>query len=142
MSVPIDLAERLASIIQQRATNAEMPSLGRSVGLTIPPYEEGVSKRDRARQALAGKDERELGEIARRLGVHLGDYDLEEIGLALLESGSAPIKEITRRDAAKCFGDDLCGEQDVVAPVGKLFPIQGLAAEFFSGRSLARDIFR
>jgi len=140
MSGPTNLAERLASILQQSATNAQMPSLGLSVGLTIPPYEEGVSKRDRARQALAGKNARELGEVARLLGAQLGDYDLEETGLAVLESGSAPITEITRRDVAKCFDDNLCGEQDVVALVGKLFPIQSLAAEFFSGRSLARDI--
>lgn len=140
MSAPTDLAERLAVIIQQRATNSEMPSLGANIGLPIPPYEEGVSKRDRARQALAGKNARELGEIAHRLGVHLCDYDLEETGLAVMEDGSAPITEITRRDVAKCFGYDLCGEQDVLAIVGKLFPIQTLAAELFSGRSLARDI--
>lgn len=140
MSASSDLAERLAAIIQQRATNAEMPSLCFSIGLTVPPYEEGVSKRDRARQALAGKNQRELSEIARRLGVHLGDYDLEETGLARLEEGTPSITEITRRDVAKCFGDDLCGEQDVVALVGKLFPIQTLATEFFSDRSLARDI--
>lgn len=116
-----DLAERLASIIQQRATNAQMRALGLSVGLTIPPYEGGVSKRDRARQALAGKSPRELGEIARQLGVRLGDYGLEETGLAVLEDGSAPSTEITRRDVARCFGDDLCGEQDVVTLVGRLF---------------------
>ena len=140
MNVPTDLAERLATTIQQRTTNAEMPSLGVNIGLTIPLYEEGVSKRDRARQALAGKSARDLGEIARRLGAHIGDYDLEETGLAALEEGSAQITEITRRDVAKCFGDNLSGEQDVVALVGKLFPIQSLAGEFFSGRSLARDI--
>jgi hypothetical protein len=140
MSAPTDLAELLASIIQQRATNAHMPSLGVSAGLAIPPYEDGVSKRDRARRALIGKSARELGEIARRLGLHLGDYDFEEAGLAVLESGSAPITEITRRDVAKCFGDDLCGEQDIVALVERLFPIQKLAAEFFSGRSLGCEI--
>jgi hypothetical protein len=140
MSGAADLAERIAAMLQQRATNDRMPSLGLSVGLLIPPYQEGVSKRDRARQALAGKNARELGEIARQLGGQFGDYDLEETGLAVLESGSAPITEITRRDVAKCFGDDLCREQDVVAFVGKLFPIHTLGAEFFSGRSLARDI--
>jgi hypothetical protein len=41
----------------------------------------------------------------------------------------------------KCFGDYLCGEQDVVALVGKALPDpHTLGAEFFSGRSLARDI--
>lgn len=140
MSGLADLAERLAVIFQQRATNAQMPALGLSVGLAIPPYEEGVSKRDRARQALAGKSTAELAEVARRMGVQLGDYALEEIGLALIEEVAAPITEITRRDIAKCFGDDLCGEQDLIALVGRLFPIQAIAAEFFSGRSLARDI--
>lgn len=140
MSAPADLAERLASIIQQRATNAQMPALGLNVGLAIPPYEEGISKRDRARQALTGKSARELGEIARRLGVHLGDYSLEETGLAVMEDGGAPITEITRRDIAKCFGDDLCGEQDVVTVVGKLFPLRNLSGGFFSGRTLADEI--
>lgn len=88
MSSPADLAERLASVIQQRATNTQMPLLGHSAGLTIPPYQEGVSKRDRAREALAGKSPSELGEIARRLGAHLGDYDLEEVGLAVLDRKS------------------------------------------------------
>jgi very-short-patch-repair endonuclease len=140
MSGAADLAERLAATLQQRATNDRMPSVGLSVGLAIPPHEEGVSKRDRARQALAGKTERELGEIARLLGVQFGDYALEEAGLAVLESGFRPITEITRRDAAKCFGDDLCGERDVVEVLKKLFPIDALGADFFSGRSLARDI--
>ncbi|MCZ4093436.1 AbiJ-related protein [Sinorhizobium psoraleae] len=58
----------------------------------------------------------------------------------MLESGSTPITEITRRDVARCFGDDLCGEHDLVGLVGRLFPIQNLAAEIFSGRSLAREI--
>jgi hypothetical protein len=66
--------------------------------------------------------------------------DRFETGLAVLENGSAPITEITRRDVAKCFGDDLCGGQDVVEIVRKFFPIDTLGAEFFSGRSLARDI--
>jgi hypothetical protein len=135
-----DLAERLAGTLQQRATNDRIPSVGLSAGLVIPPFQEGVSKRDRARQALAGKTQGELGEIARLLGIHFGDYGLEETGLAVLESGSAPITEITRRDVAKWFGDDLCGEQDVVEIVRKLFPIDTLGADFFSGRSLARDI--
>ena len=139
MSAPVDL-RRTPRLDHPAACDKrwQMPSLGLSAGLTISPYEEGVSKRDRARQALEGKSAREIAEIARRWGVHLGDYDLEEAGLVVLESGSAPITEITRRDCAKCFGDDLCGEQNVVALVGKLFPIQNLIAELFSGRSLAQ----
>lgn len=71
MSASSDLGARLASIIRQRATNAEMPALGLSVGLEIPPYGEGVSKRHRAGQALASTNLTELGEIARRLGTQL-----------------------------------------------------------------------
>jgi hypothetical protein len=41
------------------------------------------------------------------------------MGLAVLEGGSTSITEITRR----------C----VVAPVGRLFPVQNLTAEFVSG---------
>ncbi len=41
MSAPTDLAERLASMLQQRTTNAQMPSLGLSAGLTIPPMKKG-----------------------------------------------------------------------------------------------------
>ena len=33
MTAPTDLAERLSVIIQQRATNTQMPALGLSVGL-------------------------------------------------------------------------------------------------------------
>jgi hypothetical protein len=140
MSGAADLAERIAEALRQRATNSQMASVGLRAGVVIPAYEEGVSKRDRAHQALAGKTERELGEIARLLGIQFGEFALEEAGLAVLERGTAPITEITRRDVAKCFGDDLCGEQDVVEIVRKLFPLDTMGAEFFSNRSLARDI--
>ncbi|MDI4655043.1 hypothetical protein [Xanthobacter autotrophicus] len=140
MSGASQLAERIAETLKQRATNDQMPSVATGAGLVISDYEEGVSKKDRARRALAGKTDRELGEIARLLGVQFGDYALEEAGLAVLEHGTAAITEITRRDAAKCFGDDLCGEQDVVEIVRKLFPIDTMGAELFSSRSLAHDI--
>ena len=72
--------------------------------------------------------------------MQFNDYSLEEAGLAVIEFGTAAITEITRRDAAKCFGDDPCGEQDVVELVRKLFPIDMMGAAFFSSRSLAREI--
>ncbi|WP_160167976.1 hypothetical protein [Sinorhizobium meliloti] len=34
----------------------------------------------------------------------------------------------------------MCGQQDLVALLGRLFPIQNITAEIFSGRSLASDI--
>jgi very-short-patch-repair endonuclease len=140
MSGASRLSERIAETLKQRATNDEMPVVATSAGLKVPDYEEGVSKKDRARRALSGKTDRELGEIARRLGVQFGDNALEEAGLAVLEDGTTGVGEITRRDVAKCFGDDLCGEQDVVDIVRKLFPIDTMGSDFFSGRSLAREI--
>jgi AbiJ N-terminal domain 3 len=140
MSGAADLAERIAETLRQRATNDQMTSVGLRAGVVIPAYEEGVSKRDRARQGIAGKTERKLGEIARLLGIQFSDYALEEAGLAVLEHGTAAITVITRRDVAKCFGDDLCGEQDVVEIVRKLFPIDTMGAEFFSSRSLSHNI--
>ena len=134
------LLDLIAEGLRQKATNDQMPSVGLRAGVIIPVFEEGVSKFDRARKALAGKTERELGEIARLLGRQFNDFALEEKGLALLESGTAAITEITRRDVAKCFGDDLCGEQDIVEVVRRLFPIDTNGAEFFSVGTLARDI--
>lgn len=113
--------------------------LGLSVGLTMPPM----------RRASANATAR-----VRRLPARARE------GLAKSPAGSAftsatmpggdgpwgagkrqrPDTEITRRDVAKCFGDDLCGEQDLVALVEQLFPIQNQPAEFFSGQSLAREI--
>jgi len=38
--------------LRQRATNDQMTSVGLRAGVVIPAYEEGVSKRDRARQGI------------------------------------------------------------------------------------------
>jgi hypothetical protein len=63
-------------------------------------------------------------------------------GALCLRKAIAPISEITRRDVAKCFGDDLSGEQNVLDLVRKFFPVDVLSADFFAGRSLASDIER
>jgi len=52
MSGAVDLAERIAETLRQRATNDQMTSVGLRAGVVIPAYEEGVSKRDRARQGI------------------------------------------------------------------------------------------
>lgn len=79
------LAERIANVPRDRTTHAEMAGIGIDIGLVVPVEKEGTSKRDRAWQVLIGKTERELAEIARRLGVKLDDYALEEEGLAVLK---------------------------------------------------------
>ena len=50
MSGAANLAERTAETLRQRATNDQMTWL--RAGVVIPAYEEGVSKRDRARQGI------------------------------------------------------------------------------------------
>lgn len=142
MSVASNLALRIAGALKDRCTHQVMPSVALEAGLIMAAEAEGMSKRDRALAALDGKSPRELGEVARRLGAHWGDYALEEAGSAVLEEGEPPISEITRRDAAKCFGDDLSGEQNVLELVRRFFPIDTLSADFFAGRSLASDIER
>lgn len=143
MRMPIehDLSEAIAEALRSRYTGVVMGAVAMEVARLQLPAGEGLSKRDRARIALEGKDRRELAEIARDLGRHMQDYGLEEFGLSVLEVGTPPVTEITRRDVAKCFGDDLSGEQDVVALVGELFPTIGSLADGFAiGRSLAEEI--
>lgn len=137
-----NLSARIAEALKDRCTHQTMPGVALEAGLVIAAEAEGLSKRDRALAALDGKSPRELGEIARRLGAHWRDYTLEEAGCAVLAEGDAPISEITRRDVAKCFGDDLSGEQNVLDLVRKFFPVDVLSADFFAGRSLASDIER
>lgn len=59
-----NLEAMIAEHLKSRCTHAEMPSVAARAGLEIPPVEDGISKRDRAVAALAGRSERELGEIA------------------------------------------------------------------------------
>lgn len=136
------LAARIAGALKDRCTHQAMPGVALKAGLVIAAEAEGLSKRDRVLAALDGKSPRELGEIARRLGAHWGDYALEETGCSVLEEGDAPISEITRRDVARCFGDDLSGEQNVLDLVRRFFPVNAMSADFFAGRSLASDIER
>jgi very-short-patch-repair endonuclease len=134
------LALQIAEALRQRCTHQVMPGVALQAGLIISPEAEGLSKRDRALAALEGKSLRELGEVAKWLGAHWADFALEELGLAVLEEAEPPITEITRRDVAKCFGDDLSGERNVLDLARRLFPIDTLSADFVVGRSLARDI--
>lgn len=108
--------------------------------LELPPGD-GYSKRERVRAAVEGKSRMRLAEISRDIGRHTKNFNLEELGLQVLEESTSAITEITRRDVAKCFGDDLSGERNVVGLVGELFPTIGsLADGFVIGKSLAEEI--
>ena len=140
MSAAPDLGERIADYVKTRFTHEKMESVAAIGGFAIPLQEGDITKRDRARVGLKGKTEQELGEIARRLGAHFNDFGLEEAGLAVLEREAPRITQITRRDVAKCFGDDLSGEQNVVEIVRGLFPLGLMGTGFFSARTLADEI--
>ena len=136
-----DLSFRIAEMLKQHCTHEMMPAVAlEAAGLLIPTEGGGASKRDRVLSALDGKNARELGEIAKRVGARFGSIELEEAGVALLEQGEPPITEITRRDVAKCFGDDLSGARGVLDLVRTLFPIDTLWDDVFTGHSLAREI--
>jgi hypothetical protein len=142
MTKRIPLSEMIANRLSSDYTHATLPEIGDAIGLPIPSADSGASKRERARQALSGKTERELAEIARQLGRQSRAFALEEDGLAVLEKNVPPISEITRRDIAKCFGDDLCGEQDLVGLLKQFFPIEMMLLEGFSFRILEEEIQR
>jgi hypothetical protein len=135
-----DIAGRIAETLKDRCTHEAMPAVALKAAALVIPAEGQGSKRDRALSALSGKSHRELGDIACRLGAHFADFELEEAGLAILEQGEPAITEITRRDVARCFGDDLSGELNVVDLVRKHFPIESPLDNIFGGSSLARDI--
>nr|WP_157158650.1 hypothetical protein [Bradyrhizobium sp. WSM1253] len=140
MARRIHISEMIANKLSNAYTHATLPAIGEEFGLTMPSAADGSSKKERALQALAGKTEYELAEIARDLGRQSRAFGLEEEALAILERNTPAISEITRRDIAKCFGDDLCGERDVVALVKELFPIEMMTFGTFSLRILEEEI--
>ena len=126
MTTQRELAEEIAEVLRANYTHQMIPVVALEVANLDVPAVEGLSKRDRVLSALGGKTLRELGEIARAVGVYRNDFALEEAGLLVLEEGNPPITEITRRDIGKCFGDDLAGERSVLELVRKLFAVDGI----------------
>ena len=136
-----DLIEATAEALRSRFTGVEMTRVAIEAARLDLPSGEGSSKRERVRVALEGKSRMRLAEISRDIGRHTQNFNLEEMGLQVLEESSPPITEITRRDVAKCFGDDLSGKRNVVGLVGELFPTIGsLADGFVIGKSLEEEI--
>ena len=128
-------------MLKDRCTHNDMAAVAMQLAdLVIPQETDGLSKRNRILASLKGKTRRELADIARRVGAYYKDFAFEEFALAILEESDSPVTEITRRDVAKCFGDDLSGERNVLDVVRKLFPVDEMWDEIFNGRSLARQI--
>lgn len=108
-----DLIEATAEALRSGFTGVEMTRVAEEAAQLDLPAGEGFSKRDRVRAALQGKSRNRLAEISRDIGRHANNFGLEELGLKVLEESAPPITEITRRDVAKCFGDDLSGERSL-----------------------------
>ncbi len=136
-----DLTEAIAEALRSGFTGVMMTRVAKEAAQLDLPSGEGSSKRERVRTALEGKSRTRLAEISRDIGRHTQNFNLEEMGLQVLEESAPPITEITRRDVAKCFGDDLSGERNVVGLVGEFFPTIGSVADgFVIGKSLAEEI--
>ena len=115
----------------------------RMAGFFVPEGE-GLSKADRIKLALDGLSARELARIGKQMAEALGDLGLDEAALLELESDDPPITEITRRDVARVFEDDLAGERPLLEMVERLFELQSPIESLFgpSGKSLRDQIER
>lgn len=117
--------------------------LPHELGFAIPNGE-GMSKAQRAAAALDGLNEIELATWGRRFAAELQDAELEEAALKVLERDTPPITDITRRDLARVFGDDLTGEAPLLEVVGRWFSLQTSLDTLFggAGKSLRDQIKR
>ncbi|MCM5689747.1 hypothetical protein M8037_13205 [Sinorhizobium meliloti] len=118
-------------------------SLPRETTFRIPTGE-GWSKRDRITAAIGNTSQKVLAEFAIVWASELGDILLDEAAQAVLEQGTPPITEITRRDIAKAFGHDLAGDRPLVEMIERHFVISSPLDDFIgrSGNSLRDQIIR
>lgn len=139
-----EAAGHIASVLKDQATHDRLPALAKEMGFNISSEHLG-SKRDRVFDALRGKSDREIAEIAVSVGNKFQDFELQEGGFGILEKGEPLLTEITRRDVAKCFGDDLSGARNLIDLVRAYFPIgydwgDTWAAELLGNDSLVKRI--
>lgn len=138
-----DLHSLLATILQGM-THAQLSEEPPRIAGLIVPSGEGLSKRQRVDLALSSLPEEQLAQFALKLAAHRGDVALDEAGRKVLEAGEPPLSQITRRDIARCFGDDLAGERGTVEIVGRYFALSSPIDDFLGskGRSLRDQIDR
>ena len=138
-----DLYGRVAGLLQAM-THAELSETPQRIAGLVVPYEEGLSKRQRIDLALTDLAEEELAGFALKFAAHRGDIALDEAARKILEAGEPPLSQITRRDVARVFGDDLAGERGTVEVVERYFPLSSPLEDFLGGnsRSLRDQIAR
>jgi len=131
----------IAEIIKNYNTHTTLADTCSVFGMAVGIPDDQGSKFERVLARLSGKSEREIATIAEKVGVHYGVMELEEAALAVLEDGSAPLTEITRRDVARCLNlVGLSGELDLIDLIGRIWPIQRMGNPFLFGNCLADEI--
>ncbi|KAB2693704.1 AbiJ-related protein [Ochrobactrum chromiisoli] len=138
-----DIRTLLMSLLQGMTHTQLSEEPSRIAGLVVPS-EDGLSKRQRIDMALSPLSEAQLAQFALKFAAHHGDVDLDEAGRKVLEAGEPLLSQITRRDVARAFGDDLAGERSTVEMVGRYFPLSSPIDDFLgsNGRSLRDRVDR
>lgn len=141
--MPAGLQSLIAGILQSM-THAELSETPRRIAGLVVPTGENLSKRDRIDLALANRTEEDLARLALKFAAERKDISLDEVARKVLEAGDPPITQITRRDVARVFGDDLAGERGTVEIVGRYFPLSTPIDDFLgtTGQSLRDQISR
>jgi hypothetical protein len=123
-------------------THAELSQSPQRVAGLVVPEGEGLSKRQRIELALENRAPEELARLALKFAADRADIPLDEAGRKVLEAADPPLSQITRRDIARVFGDDLGGERPTVEVVGRYFPLSTPLDELFGskGKSLRDQI--
>ncbi|WP_439544035.1 hypothetical protein [Hyphomicrobium sp.] len=123
-------------------THAELSEAPQRIAGLVVPSGEDLSKRQRIELALENLTQEALARLALKFAAHRGDIGLDEAGRKVLEAGDPPLTQITRRDVARVFGDDLAGERSTVEMVERYFvlstPLEGMFGN--GGRSLRDQI--
>ncbi|WP_234891722.1 hypothetical protein [Sinorhizobium meliloti] len=104
-----DIHTLLASLLQGM-THAQLSEEPPRIAGLVVPSEDGLSKRQRIDMALSSLSEVQLAKFALKFAAHRDDVGLDEACRKVLEAGEPPLSQITRRDVARAFGDDLAGE--------------------------------
>ncbi|MGH0224559.1 hypothetical protein NKZ03_00245 [Sinorhizobium meliloti] len=138
-----DIHTLLASLLQGM-THAQLSEEPPRIAGLVVPSEDGLSKRQRIDMALSSLSEVQLAKFALKFAAHRDDVGLDEACRKVLEAGEPPLSQITRRDVARAFGDDLAGERSTVEIVGRYFPLCSPIDDFIgsNGRSLRDRIAR
>ncbi len=126
----------------QLMTHVELSEAPPRIAGLVVPTGDGLSKRQRIAQALDPLTREELASAALKFAAHRGDIALEEAGRKVLEAGDPSLTQITRRDIARVFGDNIAGERSTMEMIERCFVLSTPFDEVFGsgGRGLRDQI--